>query len=75
MQSAILSVILEWKPSGSTGLYANMFYFNEKTGELEFICADEIAEDGTAELTFTHASDYAIVIDLDTFLEKTYLLK
>ena len=30
---------------------------------MEFICADEIAADGTAELTFTHASDYAIVID------------
>lgn len=30
------------------------------TGELEFICVDEIAEDGIAELAFTHASDYAI---------------
>ena len=29
----------------------------------KFICADEIAEDGTADLTFTHASDYTIVID------------
>lgn len=47
----------------NAGLYANLFYYNEKTGELEFICADEIAENGTAELTFTHASDYAIVVD------------
>lgn len=36
---------------------------NNVTGELEFICADEIAEDGTAELIFTHASDYTIVVD------------
>ena len=49
----------------NAGLYANLFYYNEKTGELEFICADEIAADGTAELTFTHASDYAIVIDTE----------
>ena len=30
---------------------------------LEFICADEIAEDGTADPTFTHTSDYTIAID------------
>ena len=42
-----------------------MYYYNEKTGELEFICADKIAEDGTAELTFTHASDYVIAIDTE----------
>lgn len=47
----------------NAGLIANLFYFNEQIGELEFICADEIAEDGTAELTFTHASEYTIVID------------
>ena len=47
----------------NAGLFANLFYFNEQTGELEFVCADEIAEDGTAELTFTHASEYTIVID------------
>ena len=51
--------------ASNAGLYANLFYYNEKTGELEFICYDEIAADGTAELTFTHASDYAIVIDTE----------
>ena len=60
--TAVLSINME---ASNAGLYANLFYFNEKTGELEFICADEIAADGTAELTFTHASDYAIVIDKD----------
>ena len=58
--TAVLSINME---ASNAGLYANLFYYNEKTGEMEFICADEIAADGTAELTFTHASDYAIVID------------
>ena len=58
--TAVLSINMEAK---NVGLYANLFYYNETTVELEFICADEIAEDGTADLTFTHASDYTIVID------------
>lgn len=57
---AVLSLNMDAK---NAGLYANLFYFNEQTGELEFICADEIAADGTAELTFTHASEYTILID------------
>lgn len=60
--TAVLSVNMD---SGNAGLYANLFYYNEKTGEMELICCDEIAEDGTAELTFTHASDYAIIIDCE----------
>lgn len=58
--TAVLSINMDKK---NAGLYANLFYYNEKTGKLEFICADKIAEDGTTELTFTHASDYIIVID------------
>lgn len=58
--TAVLSINMG---ADNAGLYANLFYYNEKTGELEFICADEIAEDGTAELVFTHASDYTIVMD------------
>lgn len=58
--TAVLSINMEAK---NVGLYANLFYYNETTGELEFICADEIAEDGTADLTFTHTSDYTIAID------------
>ncbi|MGN0245626.1 MAG: hypothetical protein ACI4DK_06650, partial [Lachnospiraceae bacterium] len=60
--TAVLSINMD---AGNAGLYANLFYYNEKTGEMEFICYDEIAEDGTAELTFTHASDYAVVIDTE----------
>ncbi|MFW5672773.1 MAG: hypothetical protein ACOCM8_10905, partial [Acetivibrio ethanolgignens] len=60
--TAVLSINMDAK---NAGLYANLFYHNEKTGEMEFICYDEIAADGTAELVFTHASDYAIVIDTE----------
>ena len=58
--TAVLSINME---AENAGLFANLFYYNENTGEMEFICYDEIAADGTADLTFTHASDYAIVID------------
>lgn len=47
----------------NAGLYANLYYYNEQTGALEFICSDKIAADGTARLTFTHASEYTVVID------------
>jgi len=60
--SATLSVDMDKK---NAGLFANLFYYNTDTEELEFICADEIASDGTAELTFTHASDYTIVVDTE----------
>lgn len=49
--------------AANAGLYANLFYYNEATKELEFLCAGEIGQDGVAELTFTHASEYTIVID------------
>ena len=60
--TAVLSINME---AANAGLFANLFYYNENTGEMEFICYDEIAADGTADLTFTHASDYAIVIDTE----------
>ena len=58
--TATLTVNMESK---NAGLYANLFYYNEQTGELEFICAGQIDSDGNAELEFTHASDYTIVVD------------
>ncbi|MGN0320227.1 MAG: InlB B-repeat-containing protein [Lachnospira sp.] len=59
-----LTAVLSFKlDSKNAGLYANLFYYNVNSGELEFICADEIDADGTVRLAFTHASDYAIVID------------
>ena len=58
--TATLTVNMESK---NAGLYANLFYYNEQTGELEFVSARQIDADGNAELEFTHASDYTIVID------------
>ena len=49
----------------NAGLYANLFYYNPETGELEFMCAGKIDEAGNTELTFNHASDYTIVIDTE----------
>lgn len=48
--------------SGNAGLYANLFYYNEQTGKMEFVSAGQIGADGSAELSFTHASDYIIVV-------------
>ena len=58
--TATLTINMESK---NTGLYANLFYYNEQTGELEFVSAGLIDADGNVELEFTHASDYTIVID------------
>ena len=43
--------------------WANLYWYNEGTEELEFQQAARIARDGTAEFALDHASDYAIVID------------
>ncbi len=52
-------------PLGKTnaGYWANLYYYNTRTRALEFQTADRIASDGTAGFPFSHASDYAIVID------------
>ena len=58
--TATLTVNMESK---NAGLYANLFYYNEQTGKLEFISAGQIDSGGNVELVFTHASDYTIVVD------------
>ena len=58
--TAVLSIGLGKENAGYT---ASLYYYNESTGKLEFICADTVAEDGTVSLAFTHASDYVIAID------------
>lgn len=60
--TAVLSIDLGRE---NAGLTASLYYYNESTGELEFICKDQIAEDGTASLAFTHASDYVITVDAE----------
>lgn len=60
---AVLTVNMEAK---NAGLYANLFYYNGQSGELEFVCSGEIDAEGNVDLTFTHASDYTIVIDVQS---------
>lgn len=60
--TAVLSINLGKE---NAGYAASLYYYNESTGELEFICSDEVAQDGTVSLAFTHASDYVIAIDGD----------
>ena len=55
---AVLTIPVEKKHVGQT---ANLFYFNEKTKELEFIMAAPVDEEGNIALDFNHASDYVIV--------------
>ena len=66
--TAILSINLG---KDNAGLTANLYYYNESTGELEFVCAETVAEDGMVSLVFTHASDYAVVIDADSMEQET----
>lgn len=60
--TAVLSTGLGKENAGYT---ASLYYYNESTEALEFICADKVAEDGTVSFAFTHASDYVIVIDAE----------
>ena len=44
------------------GRYANLFYYDEEAGTLEFICAEVIGENGYVRFSMEHASSYVIVI-------------
>lgn len=57
---AVMSINLGTEHAGE---YANLYYYNPQTGKMEFMTAGQIDESGYAPLTFTHASDYAIVLD------------
>ena len=57
--TATMSTNLDKK---NAGLNARLYYYNENSGQLELICTSKIAEDGTVNLIFSHASDYIIVV-------------
>lgn len=59
----VLSIKLE---EAQPGQYANLFYYNEEEGEFEFMCATEVGNAGSADFTFSHASDYVIIISDET---------
>ena len=45
------------------GQYANLYYYNKAAGKMELVGSYAIDANGNAALTFTHASDYVIVMD------------
>ena len=49
--------------SKNKGNYANLYYYRESKKTTEFISAGQIDENGNAQLAFTHASEYVIMID------------
>ncbi len=53
------------------GMYANLYFYNSKSGELEFQSAGMISG-GKASWAFDHASDYAIVIDKESHEPMTF---
>ena len=57
---AVLTVNLG---SDNSGAYANLYYYNGSNSATEFISSGLIGSNGKAGLTFTHASEYVIVID------------
>ena len=47
----------------NAGYWANLYHYDEEAEALQFEAAAEIDEDGNVKIPFTHASQYAIVID------------
>ena len=47
----------------NAGYWANLYHYDEEAEKLNFEAAAEIDEDGNVKSPFTHASQYAIVID------------
>ena len=47
----------------NSGYWANLYYFNPQTQALEYQTSARIGADGNADIPFTHASSYAVVID------------
>lgn len=58
--TAVLSINLGKEYAGRS---AALYYYNPGTSALELICRETTAEDGTVRLTFTHASEYLLVLD------------
>ena len=48
---------------GNSGKWANLYYYNEGTGKMEFETAARVTASGDAAFSMTHASQYAIVLD------------
>ena len=48
--------------SENFGKYANLYYYNEKDEDLEFMTYGMVSDNGDVNLTFSHASDYVAIM-------------
>lgn len=55
----------------NSGLYANLYYYDEPKNSLDFEEAVEVDGGGRASFEFLHASDYTVIIRGDALTEKT----
>ncbi len=55
----------------NSGMFGNLYYYNEDAGSLEFIDSQEIGGSGNVQFEFTHASDYTVIVRGDALTEKT----
>lgn len=53
----------------NAGRIANLFYYNPDSSKLEFVDAVEVTQTGDISFTFTHASDYAVIISDSSMAE------
>ncbi len=53
------------------GMYANLYYYNEKEGALEFMDSADVDGNGNTQFEFDHASDYTVILRGDALTEKT----
>ena len=44
------------------GMVASLFYYNEASGEMEYVSSSAVNEEGRAIFNFSHASDYVILL-------------
>lgn len=47
----------------NSSLLAKLYYYNKATGQMELSDSEIVDADGNAKFTFTHASEYTIIID------------
>ncbi|MBQ9141979.1 MAG: hypothetical protein IJX63_09340, partial [Lachnospiraceae bacterium] len=46
----------------NAGKYANLYYYNEALGKMEFVCAVKVGTNGITSFNMTHASEYTIIL-------------
>lgn len=47
------------------GMYANLYAYNTSLRSLEFVCAEQVGEDGIVHLPVDRASDFTVILSAD----------